>query len=164
MKEYKGCLKGFPDKVVNRMLDCQEEQGNKRDVSVFERSATSDCKAGGFDWGRTKEKGEFWWNVIHARFETFFEKYPKKENEYPKVMEVSDKPNFPKGCTDRRVVFMEKCGGFIAWHGAETIEESEKKISTTYWEYARDVQKVKVPEYTMDELFEKLGSKFTIKK
>ena len=42
----------------------------------------------------------------------------KPENEYPKVMKVSGKPikskeDFKNAST--RVVFMEKCGKFIAW-------------------------------------------------
>jgi len=113
MEKYKGCLKSFPEEIVNRMLDYQEEQGNKRDVSVFEQSVTADYQSGGFDWERTQEKGDFWWNVTHARFTEYFAKYQKK-SEYPKVMEVS--------------------------HGQ------------------------KVPEYTMDDLFAKLGEKFIIKK
>ena len=35
--EPKGELEGFPKEIISRMLDCQEEQGNPRDVSVFER-------------------------------------------------------------------------------------------------------------------------------
>ena len=35
--EYKGDIKCFPSYIVNIMLDEQEKQGNKRDVSIFEK-------------------------------------------------------------------------------------------------------------------------------
>ena len=34
----KGKLEGFPKEIIARMLDCQEEQGNPRDVTVFEKN------------------------------------------------------------------------------------------------------------------------------
>lgn len=48
--KYKGELEGFPE-VVEKMLERQVEQGNKRDVSVFERS-----KFIGFFFGQTRKK------------------------------------------------------------------------------------------------------------
>ena len=64
------------------------------------------------------------------------------ENEYPKVMKVSNKPietlkDFENANT--RVVFMEKCGKFIAWLDADTIEKSENITSTVSWNYAVDL-------------------------
>ena len=66
----------------------------------------------------------------------------KPENEYPKVMKVSMSPiktkeQFEKANT--RVVFMEKCGKFIAWLDADTIEKSENITSTVSWNYAVDL-------------------------
>ena len=75
----KGDLIGFPKEIINRMLDCQEEQGNPKDVTVFERCITSIHL--GFDWCLTKEKRKFWNEVIsHKNFDLFFKKYPKKED------------------------------------------------------------------------------------
>lgn len=37
---------------------------------------------------------------------------------------------------NRRVVFMEKCGKYVAWNNAKTIEDADKSISTTSWKYA----------------------------
>jgi hypothetical protein len=63
------------------MLECQEEQGNKRDVTVFEKYKCSAKTEGGFDWDKTKEKDVFWGEVIvEKNFNRFFEKYPKKED------------------------------------------------------------------------------------
>ena len=57
----------------------------------------------------------------------------KPENEYPKVMKVSSKPIKTKEVFKNaitRVVFMEKCGKFIAWLDADTIEKSENITAT----------------------------------
>ena len=51
----KGDLKGFPKEIIARMLDYQEEQGNLRDVSVFERDRKEGHYVGGFEWNETKE-------------------------------------------------------------------------------------------------------------
>lgn len=74
--EYKGYLKRFPQEVVEWMCDQQEAQGNKRDVSVFEKS-----KFDGFNWFKTKEGYDFCKRVIvESDFDLFFEHFPKKEN------------------------------------------------------------------------------------
>ena len=87
--EYKGYLEGFPHEVVNRMLEEQERQGNKRDVSVFEYNISSPKEIGGFDWNATKEGGEFWDRVILDKdFNLFFEEYPKYNLEFPRKMLV----------------------------------------------------------------------------
>ena len=50
-----------------------------------------------------------------------------EEKAYPRVMLVSDDGI---NWDTRRVVFMEKCGGFLAWANAKTLEEAEKVIDT----------------------------------
>lgn len=46
------------------MLECQVEQGNKRDVSVFEHYKISGVDSKGFEWSKTKEGLLFWKEVI----------------------------------------------------------------------------------------------------
>lgn len=76
----KGDLEGFPKEIISRMLECQVEQGNKRDVTVFERNVYSALDQGGFDWDTTIEKGIFWSEVISANnLKLFFKKYSKKD-------------------------------------------------------------------------------------
>lgn len=76
---YKGQLEGFPQEVVEKMLDEQEAQGNKRDVSVFEAAVNSGAYDG-FDWNDTVDGYYFWQRVIGTKdFDLFFEKYPKKQ-------------------------------------------------------------------------------------
>lgn len=80
MSKYKGDLKGFPEEVVEAMLFYQEEQGHKRDVTVFERDRFSGDYDGGFTWRETVEGHEFWQEVLgNKNFDLYFDKYPKKE-------------------------------------------------------------------------------------
>lgn len=71
-------IKGFPIEVVQRMVDCQVEQGNKADVSVFQRERCASKAMGGFDWPMTKEGGPFWHTIYTRTFDEFFEMYPKQ--------------------------------------------------------------------------------------
>ena len=68
-----------------------------------------------------------------------------EERAYPRVMLVSD----DKRTWGKRVVFMEKCGGFLAWAFAETLEEAEKSTSTTFWKYAKEIEPIQV---TLEEI------------
>lgn len=65
--EYKGQLKGFPEHVVNAMLDEQERQGNKRDISVFETESATYKYDGGFTWEKSVFGHVYWYNVINNR-------------------------------------------------------------------------------------------------
>ena len=132
---YKGQLEGFPREIVERMLECQVEQGKPRDVSLFECIPNADQHSGGFNWRDTIE-GEDWWSKVidDKNFDIFFLKYPKTS--YPKVMMVGD--SYP--LTRKRVVFMEKCGKFIAWSKAETLEDTENTPYVTIWTFAEDIK------------------------
>ena len=138
MKQFKGQLEGFPEEVVEKMLERQVEQGNERDVEMFERSKIAEVWKGGFNWAETEEGEAFWVEVISAEnFSLFFERYPKKpENIYPKVMWVSD----TGGTWCKRVVFMEKCGKYLAWHDSKTLEDAEKAWGVRTWNYAKDLE------------------------
>ena len=74
-----------------------------------------------------------------------------EEKSYPRVMLVSDyKKNWLK-----RVVFMEKCGGFLSWANAKTIEEAEKEKFTSFWKYAKELEPIEV---TLEEIAEWKGT------
>lgn len=78
---YKGQLEDFPNEVVEKMLERQVEQGNPRDVSVFENRNNENKRNGGFNWSETIEGSEFWIDVINRKiFNTFFELYQNKES------------------------------------------------------------------------------------
>ena len=72
-----GEIKGFPIEVVQRMVDCQVEQGNKADVSVFQRNKYAGQINNGFDWPKTKERSGFWNMVVNGDFDDFWQMYPK---------------------------------------------------------------------------------------
>ena len=132
---YKGQLEGFPKEIVERMLECQVEQGNPRDVSIFEEDRDMDGRHGGFTWGKTSEGHNFWAKILmFTKLDTFFEKYPKTS--YPKVMMVGN--SYPLIHT--RVVFMEKCGRFIAWENVQTLKDAEEICTSYGWKYAEDIK------------------------
>lgn len=71
-----------------------------------------------------------------------------EEKTYPRVMLVSD-DNI--NWDNQRVVFMEKCGGFLAWKDAETLEEAENETDTIFWEYAKELEPLPV-EVSLEEI------------
>ena len=74
-----GQVKGFPIEIVQRMVDCQIEQGNIPDVSVFQRNNAAGQLGNGFDWHMTKEGKSFWNAVIFkGNFDEFWKMYPKQ--------------------------------------------------------------------------------------
>ena len=76
--EYGGDIKNFPEEVVEKMLDRQVEQGNPRNLSVFEGNKNTGKSSGGFNWQNSIEGGNFWVYVIgYQEFDKFFELYPK---------------------------------------------------------------------------------------
>jgi len=150
--KYKGDIKNFPQHVAEAMLDEQQKQTGIRDISEFET-----CASDGFIWSNTSQGHDFWKKVI---IDHNFELIKPKVN-YPKVMLVSnDNRNWSE-----RVVFMKKNNVFISWRQATTLEQAEQQVDTAYWRYAKDIElEPKIPEYTMEDLFNKLGQKFIIKK
>lgn len=79
---YKGQLEGFPQEVVEKMLEEQERQGNKRDVTIFEKNRFASREHGGFDY--VTAVFENWSRVIeHKDFDLFYAKYPKKGEKIP---------------------------------------------------------------------------------
>lgn len=90
--QFKGVLEGFPEEIVSRMLHYQQEQGNRRDIEVFERDRCAGSIDGGFTWGRTKEGFTFWKEVIENRnFNIFFDRYYKTETKSEDIF-IKDLP------------------------------------------------------------------------
>ena len=68
-----------------------------------------------------------------------------EDRNYPRVMMVSyDEMNWGK-----RVVFMEKKKGFLAWTNAETLEDAEGETLTNFWRYAKEIEPIEV---TLEEI------------
>ena len=144
MKEYNGDLKGFPEKAVNAMLKEQVAQGNKEDVAVFEGNRIAHKGGGGFDWSASPRGFVFWNKVIVDRnFDLIPDEPQSTFKPMPeKVMYVSDYSDF-RG-KSKRVVFgtkvIDEKKYFLAWNGAETIEEAKGEYITTTWPYAKDIE------------------------
>lgn len=155
--EPKGELIGIPKEIIAKMLEEQYKAGNILDLNVFEFRSTRDSKnGGGFSWDKSSDGYQFWYRILSNRdFNSFFEKYSKKlPKPYPKVMWVWDSPRDK----NKRVVFMEKNGKYLAWNGAETLEDSEEITETITWDNAEEISDL--PDYTKKDLVEKLGHDF----
>lgn len=81
----------LPVDIQCRMLECQVEQGNKKDRNVFIDNMMALVRRGGFDWKETLEGEAFWYSVITWKnYKTFFDKYPKKSLSENAVISVHD--------------------------------------------------------------------------
>lgn len=163
-------IKDFPKEVIEKMLERQVEQGNKRDVTVFEKSEWEIKLDGGFDWDKTIEGDEFWREVIDEKnFALFFEKYPKQEQEGvfiplpEKQMWVCD------GALDKekRVVFGKKIikgkVNWFAWSSHESIECAKKTVGVVIWENASEITKELTKQEAEELLSKYLNEQVTIK-
>lgn len=123
----------FPAHIIKRMLDCQEEQGNPRDVTVFEKSNTSDREEKGFDWDKTKEGEDLWSLVI------FGKKFHLIPNAYPRLMEIPFEDVWQK----RVVVFERKIGNETYYYhvpGCENMEEALLSPLIAFTNSAREIK------------------------
>ena len=69
----------LPKQIQKAMLDEQVRQGNKRDRKVFDTFTASNHSRGGFTWQKTKEKHDFWADIIlYGKINLFFKLYPLK--------------------------------------------------------------------------------------
>lgn len=83
-----GDIKDFPVEILKRMIECQKEQGNEEDVSVFERDKYITKMNKGFNWWETKEGSTFWEAVIgNKKFDDFFKTYPKENTQIFKTFD-----------------------------------------------------------------------------
>ena len=76
-----------------------------------------------------------------------------EENVYPRVMWVSNRNT---GYWHKRVVFMEKCGRYLAWNCAVTFEEAEKQMNLTSWYFAKDIEEPKEFTITLSDINSKM--------
>ena len=70
-------ITGYPIEIVNRMLECQESQGNNADLEVFKiKGPDTNSSRGGFDWGKTSEGIKFWSRIFNKKdFNHFFHRH-----------------------------------------------------------------------------------------
>ena len=61
---FKGQIDWLPDFIGEELMNQQELQGNKRDISVFERIPSNFKIHGAFDWDKTRQGELFWHRVL----------------------------------------------------------------------------------------------------
>ena len=74
-----------------------------------------------------------------------------EEKVYPRVMLVS--------CGEfwyKRVVLMEKCGKYLAWNNAKTMEEAENELYLAAWKFAKDIEEPKEITITLSDINSKM--------
>ena len=75
-----------------------------------------------------------------------------EEKAYPRVMMVS----FDSEKWFKRVVFMKKCGRYLAWNNAETVEGAEEQIGLSVWIFAKDIEEPKEFTITLSDINSKM--------
>ena len=92
-KEPKDDLAGYPWEIVAKMLSNQINQGNVRDISVFENRIATPKDDGGFNWGETSQGKDFWQVVrgggpLTLKTKTFYEKNERTMPIYEYMLDV----------------------------------------------------------------------------
>ena len=148
--KYQGDIKGFPQHVVEAMLDEQERQGNKRDVAVFYIDKSNDVSLGGFDWYESILGAEVWLEVINNKQFHLIQK-PKKDRFPFKLKEEDAKRIVNIAVRGVNIVLSEKWGSDILLIGyVDVSEEYYKRIR----EWFNDEQNLLIDEiFGKDEEF-----------
>ena len=151
--------------MKNQVIEVLDREHGKK---VIEYWKSKGFNTDDFKGNQTREDdSEFrFYGVINGEFNNYRQKSiylykakiielptesPKEEKQFPRVMLVSDDGN----SWHRRVVFMKRCGRYISWIDAETVEESESIYKTTSWRYAKElIEKV---ELTKSQIADKFG-------
>lgn len=183
-----GQLLDFPIEVVQKMVERQVEQGNKPDVTIFQKDCRATKLDGGFTWEPTIEGDGFWYRVIALEvFELFFKRYPKGSPSkkvyiwgHPtkgnKVIEaLKERGGLDSGIgyggnrTDG-IYYIDPITSDIvfirAGSNADIVEQSLFNMVTTYHEKI-EIKEDEVLELTLDEIAKKFGvdvEKLKIKK
>ena len=93
MSKYKGDIENFPEEVVEWMCDQQVNQGNPRNVRVFEKYKSADKPSGGFTWAKVDipiecpyGPSDFCAKVIEdEEFYLIPQYFPKKSQSAPEI-------------------------------------------------------------------------------
>lgn len=166
-KDLIGDLENFPIEVVEKMLQNQYKQGNKMDISIFQKRKDAYTQIGGFLWKDTIEGHGFWYSVINEKkFDMFFKYYPKlsnnvyihgnKDNGEEVIKELQK-----KGGTNRydyagsanALYFIDPVTNYIEM--ASKIDNALQNLLKTH--YIEITPSKKMIELTMEEIAEKLG-------
>ncbi|MGL5980180.1 MAG: hypothetical protein ACRCZY_04740, partial [Phocaeicola sp.] len=148
--DLKGEIKDFPIEVVQRMCECQVEQGNEFNPSIFAKNKAADKSDNGFYWSDTDEYRFFWDSVIaETSFYLFFERYPKEKLETEHTHEEKNVTEFkiPEGyefdCVENGAIKLKAVKKELPKTWEECIE-----VGKTYYYIgtASTIEKAKIAE------------------
>ena len=131
----------------NKVIKVLDEKHGKKVIEFFKQYCDTKVLVGdnvGCYYGIINGRFDYWDIDEVKNYNAEIIELPE-ERAYPRVMLVSD----DKMTWGKRVVFMEKKEGFLAWAYAETFEEAEKSTSTTFWKYAKEIEPIQV---TLEEI------------
>ncbi|MGL5913091.1 MAG: hypothetical protein ACRCZB_02915 [Bacteroidales bacterium] len=146
-EDLQGAIEDYPIEVIQRMCECQVEQGNKFDPSIFANDIMANRFKKGFSWDRTDEDGLFWDDIIDKkRFDLFFEKYPKKEQKQETNMKAELKipEGFEFDCVENGVIKLKAIKKEFPKTWEECIE-----VGKTYY-YINTISAIKDEKITED--------------
>lgn len=136
----------------NKVIKVLDKEHGKRVIKFFKQYCDTKELEGtniGFYYGIINGQFSVWLlSTVQDRNAEIIEL--PEEKTYPRVMLVSD----DKICWLKRVVFMEKCGGFLAWYNAKTLDEAKNGTDTCFWRYAKELEPIEV---TLEEIAEWKG-------
>ena len=136
----------------NKVIKVLDREHGKKVIEFFKQYCDTGRLEGirnGFYYGLIN--GEFdIWDVDEVREANAEIIELPEEKTYPRVMLVS----LGKKYWFKRVVFMEKCEGFLAWSRSETLEAAENEKDTYFWRYAKEIEPIEV---TLEEIAEWKG-------
>lgn len=149
--------------MKNQVIEVlNKEHGKKvieywKSIGVDTKYFVGFCTKGSFLGSETRFYG-----VIDGKFGNYTEEYVSycnaeiielpEEKTYPRVMMVS----FNSKNWVRRVVFMEKCGRYLAWENAKTVEEAENQVNSVAWRFAKDIEEPKEFTITLSDIKSKM--------
>ena len=136
----------------NKVIKALNKEHGRKIIEFFKQycyTGTLEGDSIGGYYGIINGKFDLWRYDKVREFNAEIIELPE-EKAYPRVMLVSDDNENWYRC----VVFMEKCGGFLTWDGAETIEDAENKKYTSFWKYAKEIEPIEV---TLEEIAEWKG-------
>ena len=131
----------------NKVIKVLNREHGKKVIEFWKQYCDTGALIGGsigYYYGVINGRFDYW-NIDEVKnYNAEIIELPE-EKTYPRVMLVSN----DEMTWDKRVVFMEKNGGFLAWRYVGTLEEAEKIESTTFWKYAKEIEPIQV---TLEEI------------
>ena len=128
---FKGQIDWLPDFIGEELMRQQELQGNKRDISVFEKFAYSSKIQHGFDWDKTEEGKPFWNKIIRGQdinlflawFKPELEVCDDEEKKYTsQVIGYNENEKYPFFVKNKTI------DGFAFQHARLTKNENAEKL------------------------------------